>query len=48
MLPPYLQEVLGNDAFGTGLRLLPMMGGLMVAARASTALVATFRDRARW
>ena len=25
VLPPYLQAVLGNDAFGTGLRLLPMM-----------------------
>ncbi|MFV0133950.1 MFS transporter [Streptomyces sp. HMX87] len=38
-LPAYLQEVGGSDAFGTGLRLLPMMGGLMVSARASTALV---------
>lgn len=28
VLPPYLQAVLGHDAFGTGLRLLPMMGGL--------------------
>ncbi|MET9830683.1 DHA2 family efflux MFS transporter permease subunit [Streptomyces sp. NPDC006385] len=39
MLPAYLQEVVGGDAFGTGLRLLPMMGGLMVSARLSTALV---------
>ena len=39
VLPPYLQAVLGNDAFGTGLRLLPMMGGLMVAARARPPLV---------
>ncbi|NGO43631.1 MFS transporter [Streptomyces ureilyticus] len=38
MLPTYLQEVGGSDAFGTGLRLLPMMGGLMVAARMSTPL----------
>lgn len=35
ILPPYLQTVLGNDAFGTGIRLLPMMGGLVVAARMS-------------
>ncbi|MGC9535544.1 MFS transporter [Streptomyces sp. UG1] len=39
MLPTYLQEVGGSDAFGTGLRLLPMMGGLMVSARLSTTLV---------
>ncbi|MER6087316.1 MFS transporter [Streptomyces bluensis] len=39
MLPTYLQEVGGTDAFGTGLRLLPMMGGLMVSARLSTLLV---------
>ncbi|MEU2915756.1 DHA2 family efflux MFS transporter permease subunit [Streptomyces massasporeus] len=39
MLPTYLQEVGGSDAFGTGLRLLPMMGGLMVSARLSTLLV---------
>ncbi|WP_327289023.1 MFS transporter [Streptomyces sp. NBC_01198] len=40
VLPSYLQTALGYDAFGTGLRLLPMMGGLMVAARISPALVA--------
>ncbi|MFC4471432.1 MFS transporter [Streptomyces xiangluensis] len=39
MLPTYFQEVGGSDAFGTGLRLLPLMGGLMVSARASTPLV---------
>ncbi|WP_151479392.1 DHA2 family efflux MFS transporter permease subunit [Streptomyces albicerus] len=39
MLPTYLQEIGGNDAFGTGVRLLPLMAGLMVSARASTALV---------
>ncbi|MFI9821628.1 MFS transporter [Streptomyces sp. NPDC052013] len=39
LLPTYLQEIGGHDAFGTGLRLLPMMGGLLVAARASTPLV---------
>ncbi|WP_327353784.1 DHA2 family efflux MFS transporter permease subunit [Streptomyces sp. NBC_01304] len=39
LLPPYLQAVLGNDAFGTGVRLLPMMGGLVVAAKAAAPLV---------
>jgi Na+/melibiose symporter-like transporter len=46
VLPPYLQAVLGNDAFGTGLRLLPMMGGLLVAARGAEATVARFGSRA--
>ncbi|MEU2335917.1 MFS transporter [Streptomyces sp. NPDC013172] len=46
VLPPYLQAVLGNDAFGTGLRMLPMMGGLMVAARGAQPLVARFGARA--
>ncbi|WP_333768319.1 MFS transporter [Streptomyces sp. IBSBF 2435] len=40
VLPSYLQTTLGYDALGTGLRLLPMMGGLMVAARLGPALVA--------
>ncbi|MFI6939577.1 DHA2 family efflux MFS transporter permease subunit [Streptomyces sp. NPDC050418] len=39
VLPPYLQAVLGHDAFGTGLRLLPLMGGMIVAARGSAPLV---------
>jgi len=34
-LPIYLQSVRGNDALGTGLRLIPMMAGLVVAAAAS-------------
>ncbi|MGW3446910.1 MFS transporter [Streptomyces sp. NPDC001076] len=46
VLPPYLQAVLGNDAFGTGLRLLPMMGGLIVAARAAQPVVDRFGARA--
>ncbi|WP_425245298.1 MFS transporter [Streptomyces sp. NEAU-NA10] len=46
VLPPYLQAVLGHDAFGTGLRLLPMMGGLMVAARGAQPVVARFGPRA--
>jgi Na+/melibiose symporter-like transporter len=31
-MPQYFQGVLGTDAMGSGLRLLPMMGGLMVGA----------------
>jgi EmrB/QacA subfamily drug resistance transporter len=37
--PQYLEAVLGNDAFGTGLRVLPLIGGLMLSAAASDALV---------
>src|ERR1700712_1676824 len=32
-LPQYFQAVLGSDALGTGLRLLPMIGGLIVGTR---------------
>ncbi|MGW2745251.1 MFS transporter [Streptomyces sp. NPDC001450] len=46
VLPPYLQAVLGHDAFGTGLRLLPMMGGLLVAARGAQPVVTRFGPRA--
>ncbi|MFF7469807.1 DHA2 family efflux MFS transporter permease subunit [Streptomyces sp. NPDC008092] len=46
VLPQYLQAVLGNDAFGTGLRLLPMMGGLIIAARTAEPVVARFGARA--
>lgn len=46
VLPPYLQAVLGNDALGTGVRLLPLMGGLIVAARAAQPVVARFGARA--
>ncbi|MCQ4209151.1 MFS transporter [Streptomyces longispororuber] len=37
--PQYLEAVLGNDSFGTGLRVLPLIGGLMAAATLSEALV---------
>ncbi|MFD0276533.1 MFS transporter [Kitasatospora sp. NPDC127111] len=40
VLPLYFQSVLGADALGTGLRLMPMMLGLMVAAKLSDRLVA--------
>jgi EmrB/QacA subfamily drug resistance transporter len=39
VLPQYLQSVLGNDALGTGLRVLPLIGGLMAAATVSEFLV---------
>jgi EmrB/QacA subfamily drug resistance transporter len=32
ILPQYLQAVRGNDAFGVGLRLLPLIGGLFIGA----------------
>ncbi|ROT33452.1 DHA2 family efflux MFS transporter permease subunit [Micromonospora sp. HM5-17] len=32
VVPQYLQLVVGYDAFGTGLRLLPLIGGLVVGA----------------
>lgn len=46
LLPNYLQSVLGNSALGTGVRLLPLMGGLMVAARGGGPLVKAFGARA--
>lgn len=46
ILPGYLQAVLGNDAFGTGVRMLPMMGGLIVAAKAGGPVTARFGARA--
>jgi EmrB/QacA subfamily drug resistance transporter len=46
VLPQYLQAVLGYDAFGTGVRMLPMMAGLLVASRSAAPLVAKFGPRA--
>ncbi|MET8832173.1 MFS transporter [Streptomyces sp. NPDC004610] len=46
VLPQYLQTVLGNDAFGTGLRLLPMGAGLIVATRVAQPVVNRFGPRA--
>ncbi|GAB3224691.1 DHA2 family efflux MFS transporter permease subunit [Glycomyces halotolerans] len=40
LVPQYLQAVEGHSAFGTGLRLLPMIGGLMVGGLASERLAA--------
>ncbi|MGW4892993.1 MFS transporter [Kitasatospora sp. NPDC004240] len=39
VVPQYLEAVQGFDSFGTGLRVLPLIGGLMVAAALSEALV---------
>jgi EmrB/QacA subfamily drug resistance transporter len=46
VLPPFLQAVLGHDALGTGVRLLPMMGGLLVASRLAPRIVTRFGPRA--
>ena len=39
VLPQYLQSVLGDDPISAGLRLLPMMGGLLVAGGAAGQVV---------
>ncbi|RKE17708.1 MFS transporter [Streptomyces sp. TLI_171] len=39
VVPQYLAAVQGFDAFGTGLRVLPLIGGLMVSAGLSEGLV---------
>ncbi|MEB8340076.1 DHA2 family efflux MFS transporter permease subunit [Streptomyces endophyticus] len=46
LLPQYLQAVLGIDSFGTGVRLVPMMGGMLLAARLAQPLVLKFGARA--
>ncbi|MET7690818.1 DHA2 family efflux MFS transporter permease subunit [Streptomyces sp. NPDC005483] len=46
VLPPLLQAVLGHDALGTGVRLLPMMGGLLLASRLAPKVVTRFGARA--
>ncbi|WP_042412488.1 MFS transporter [Streptacidiphilus anmyonensis] len=46
VLPQYLQSVLGYDALGTGVRLMPMMAGLLLAARVAERLVS--RLSVRW
>ena len=44
-LPQLFQAVGGADAFGTGLRLLPVIGGLMVGARIAERAAARFGAR---
>jgi DHA2 family multidrug resistance protein-like MFS transporter len=46
VLAPYLQVVMGNDAQGTGLRLIPMIGGLMLGAIPSDRLTARLGTKA--
>jgi len=45
VLTPYLQLVQGNDPQGTGIRLLPMIGAVIVTALTSERLVARFGTR---
>ncbi|MFC7305234.1 MFS transporter [Streptomyces monticola] len=45
LLPAHLQTVLGYDAFGTGLRLLPLMAGIVVAAKAAAPLTGRLGPR---
>jgi MFS transporter, DHA2 family, multidrug resistance protein len=44
-VPQFYQSVGGADAFGAGLRLLPMIGGLLVGARIGEKAVAKFGSR---
>jgi EmrB/QacA subfamily drug resistance transporter len=46
ILTPYLQVVQGNDAQGTGIRLLPMISGVILSAIASSRLVGRVGTRA--
>ncbi|WP_306317782.1 MULTISPECIES: DHA2 family efflux MFS transporter permease subunit [unclassified Streptomyces] len=46
LLPQYLQAVLGIDSFGTGVRIVPLMGGMLLAAKLAGPLVAKFGARA--
>ena len=43
-MPQYFQEVQGANAMGSGLRLLPLIGGLVVGMISSTRLAATRRS----
>jgi len=45
-VPQYFQEVLGVDSLGSGLRLLPMIAGIVVGARVGARLSATLGTRA--
>ncbi len=44
VLPQYLQVVRGNNALGTGVRVLPMMAGLLVGTRIAGVLVNRIGD----
>jgi DHA2 family multidrug resistance protein-like MFS transporter len=45
-MPQFFQEVQGTNAMGSGLRLLPMIGGLVVGMIGSTRLAADRKERA--
>jgi len=45
VLPLYLQAVRGYDPLGTGVRLLPMIGGLIVGAKAGEQAIARLGSR---
>ncbi|MEU6847266.1 MFS transporter [Streptomyces sp. NPDC046716] len=45
LLPQYLQAVLGIDSLGTGVRIVPLMGGMLLAARLAQPLVVRFGAR---
>ncbi|WP_460365537.1 MFS transporter, partial [Actinocorallia lasiicapitis] len=45
VVPQHLQAVLGYDAFRTGLGVLPMIGGLVVAAKAAPGVAARIGPR---
>ncbi len=46
-VPQYLQAVRGQDAMGAGLRLLPMVGGLLVGAAAVERFAADFSAKTK-
>jgi Na+/melibiose symporter-like transporter len=46
VLPQYFQAVLGTDAMGSGLRLLPLVGGLLVGAAVADRLAKPFGAKA--
>jgi hypothetical protein len=46
VLPQYFQAMWDTDAFGTGLRLLPVIGGLLVGVQAGARLIAVWGTKA--
>ncbi|GAA2421632.1 DHA2 family efflux MFS transporter permease subunit [Actinomadura vinacea] len=47
VLPQYLQVVQGNDVLGTGVRLIPMLAGLMLGGLVTERLIGTGRTGAK-
>ncbi|GAA2320727.1 MFS transporter [Streptomyces kunmingensis] len=45
VLPQYLQAVLGTDSLGTGLRMIPLLAGMLAAAKLAQPLVVKFGAR---